>query len=137
MQDGLRLKVDALNSSWPVFWLFCLFLVLPIWLVDYPPMVDLPGHASQVQLMHNLRNGDFLYSDLFRRYYLSPYWGGYVPVYLLSFIFGVLSALKIIITLALVGLPYFTKKIINQFGGNPAWIWLCFPVVYLINTFQY
>ena len=130
MQDGLRLKVDALNSSWPVFWLFCLFLVLPVWLVDYPPMVDLPGHASQIQLMHNLRSGDFLYSDLFRTSYLSTYWGGYVPVYLLSFIFGVLTALKIIITFALVGIPYFTKKIINQFGGNPAWIWLCFPVAY-------
>ncbi|MFC1779616.1 hypothetical protein ACFLZU_04705 [Thermodesulfobacteriota bacterium] len=130
MQDGLRIKVDALNSSRPVFWLFCLFLVLPIWLVDYPPMVDLPGHASQIQLMHNLRNGDFLYSDLFRRYYLTPYWGGYVPVYLLSFIFGVLASLKIIITFALVGIPYFTKKIINKFGGNPAWVWLCFPVAY-------
>jgi hypothetical protein len=130
MHGWLKLKVDALNSSWLFFWLLCLFLVLPIWLVDYPPMVDLPGHASQIQLMHNLRSGDFLYSDLFRRYYLTVYWGGYVPVYLLSFIFGVLAALKIIITLALVGIPYFTKKIINQFGGNPAWIWLCFPVAY-------
>jgi hypothetical protein len=130
MKDWMQHKVDFLNSSRSVFWVFCLFLVLPIWLVHYPPMVDLPGHASQIQLMHNLRAEDFLYSDIFKINYLTPYWGGYVPVFLLSYIFGVLIALKIVITFSLVGIPYFTKKIIDHFGGNPAWVWLCFPAAY-------
>ena len=117
MQDWLQSKLDSFNESWSAFWVFCLFLVLPIWLVDYPPMVDLPGHASQIQLMHNLKADDFIYSNLFRRYYLTPYWGGYVPIYLLSHIFGVLVALKIIISLALMGIPFFTRCTSSEHMG--------------------
>ena len=130
MRDWKERKVETFNSSWSVFWLFCLILVLPVWLVDYPPMVDLPGHASQIQLMHNLRDESFLYADLFERYYITAYAGGYFIVYLLSFVFGVLAALKIIITISLLGIPFFTKKIVDHFGGNPAWVWLCFPIAY-------
>ncbi|MGC2048937.1 MAG: hypothetical protein WA635_10040, partial [Gallionella sp.] len=84
-----------------LFLLACLLCGLPVWLPDFPPMVDLPQHAAQVSLFLNLGNPDFPFSDQFRLNLFTPGLLGYVLVAAVAPLLGIVAASKLMIWLAL------------------------------------
>jgi len=73
-----------------------LLATIPIWLTSFPPMVDLPEHAAQVGLLRSLHNPSFGFSELFWVNWFTPYLFGYILVYALTPLFGIVAASKLV-----------------------------------------
>jgi hypothetical protein len=69
-----------------------------IWLAQWPPMADMPQHAAQVALLHDLLTGQSPWASEFRINLLTPYLIGYGLALPLSFIFSATTAVKIVLT---------------------------------------
>lgn len=107
-----------------------LLATIPVWLASYPPMVDLPQHAAQIALLHNLQDRGFRFASLFRVNWFTPSLLGYMAVYVLAPLFGIVAACKLVIAAALVGLPATTALLIRETGGDGYWALLTIPAMY-------
>jgi len=122
-QPGGRSPRDTL-----VFALCCLFLVLPLWTVEYLPMVDLPQHAAQVSVMKHLNDPAFGYRDIYKLNLFTPYLLGYGLAWLLSALVSVQTALRIVISVAVLAVPLTVRVLNARMGGRPEWSFLAFPI---------
>lgn len=113
------------------FYLMCLLCAAPLFFSHYPPMVDIPQHASQiVTLNHLLFNADYPYRDLFQINFTRPYWGGYFPVLLLDHFLPILLSMKILLGILLVITPWTVSRLRAHFSSDPALDWLALPVTF-------
>ena len=113
-----------------LFLLACLMCGLPVWLPQFPAMVDLPQHAAQVALLLNLGNPAFPFSELFHLNLFTPYLLGYGLIAAFTPMLGIVAACKLIIWLALAGFAISTRWLLREVGADPYWAWLTFPVLY-------
>jgi hypothetical protein len=113
-----------------MFLLACLLCGLPIWLPQFPAMVDLPQHAAQVALLLNLGNPGFPFSDLFQFNLFTPYLLGYGLIAAFTPMLGIVAACKLIIWLALAAFALASRFLLREAGADPYWAWLAFPVLY-------
>lgn len=81
-----------------------LLCALPVLIPTFPPLTDLPQHVASVMVLHEVHFGSFVFADMFAFNWFRPYWTGYGLVWLLTPIFGVVWAGKIVIGLSVVGL---------------------------------
>jgi hypothetical protein len=93
-------------------------------------MVDLPEHAAQVALLHNLRSPGFQFSHLFWVNWFTPYLFGYMLVYALAPLFGIVTASKIVVAVAVAALPISTVLLIDETGADRFWALLTIPAMY-------
>jgi len=112
------------------FLLACLLCGLPVWLPDFPPMADLPQHAAQISLFLNLWDSDFPFSEQFELNLFMPYLLGYFLLAVLTPLFGIVAASKLLIWLALAAFAHSSRFLLKQTGADPYWAWLTFPVLY-------
>lgn len=111
--------------------LCCGASLIPLWLVGYPPMADLPQHAAQVATSHRWGvDGAFDYSQVYWINWLTPYIVSRSLAYLLSTVVSILTAYKLVISLALVGLPVSTLALLRETRGNPWWSLAAVPLGY-------
>jgi len=103
---------------------------IPVWIATYPPMSDLPQHAAQVTLLRALHDPHFAYAGLFHTNWLTPYLSGYLLIYLLSSLVGIVFACKIVIALALAALPLSTALMMRETGVDTYWALLTIPAMY-------
>ena len=95
------------NVQVAVFFFLSAVLVLPIWLVKYPPLVDYPNHLARAFVLHHLNDPHY---D-FARWY-APDWGPnpYLLADLLMQAFqsvvGIYFAGRLMLTLCVLGLPW-------------------------------
>ena len=113
-----------------LFLLACLLCGMPIWLPQFPAMVDLPQHAAQVALLLNLGKPGFPFSELFQLNLFTPYLLGYGLIAACTPVLGIVAACKLIIWLALAGFAISTRWLLREVGADPYWAWLTFPVLY-------
>ncbi len=83
-----------------VFWVTVLFAGATFWISPHPPMADLPQHAGQIALWHNLLLGTSKWQSLFYVNYFTPYLVGNGLALLLSFIMPVAASLKLLLALS-------------------------------------
>jgi len=102
----------------------------PVWLATYPPMVDLPQHMAQVAILRNLRDPAFRFAGLFEVNWFTPYLLGYMAVYVLTPVVGIVAASKVVISVALAGLPMATGLLMKEVGGDSYWALLTIPTMY-------
>ena len=107
-----------------------LVATIPVWLASFPPMVDLPEHAAQVALLRNLQNPGFSYADLFRVNWFTPYLFGYILMYALTPLFGIVGAAKFAVAIAVAGLPISTGLLMRETGADCYWALLTIPAMY-------
>ncbi len=77
-----------------------LFAGALFWIAPRPPMGDLPQHAAQVALLHDLVTGTSPWADIVRINWFTPYLLGYGLAFAFSFVMPVLAALKLFMMLA-------------------------------------
>lgn len=104
--------------------------VLPVWIPAYPPMADLPQHAAQIALLRDLQNPHFAYAALFRLNWFTPYLFGYLLIYVLTPLFGIVAACKLAVSLFVVGLPLSTALLLRSVDIDVFWAILCIPCAY-------
>jgi hypothetical protein len=113
-----------------LFLLACLLCGMPVWLPQFPPMVDLPQHAAQVALLLNLGKPEFPFSELFHLNLFTPYLLGYGLIAAFTPMLGIVAACKLIIWLSLAAFALSTRLLLREAGADPYWAWLTFPVLY-------
>lgn len=113
------------------FVLACLLCAIPVLLPTYPPMVDLPQHAGQVAVLKSMLSGHgWTFESLFQIQPFTPYWLGYGLVMALSFPFGIVWALKLVIAAALCLFPWAAARFCNRMGADPALNWMLLVLPY-------
>lgn len=131
----MKQYTSDIKRSWeklhhPLFIAACILSTFPIFIPEYPPMVDLPQHAGQTALFDLMLSDDFEFGNLLEIQWLTPYWLGYTILYLLSKPFGIALACKITVAVALAGFPLSADRFLRSQNGNPYWSWLFIPAAY-------
>jgi hypothetical protein len=93
-------------------------------------MTDVPQFAAQVKLFDDLHAHDFPFRDLFVVDLFTPNLLGYVLVWPLAQLVGLVASVKIVLAVALASLPLVASRVFERTGGDPAWVWLVVPVGY-------
>jgi hypothetical protein len=106
------------------------------WIAPRPPMGDLPQHAAQVVMLHDLLTGSSRWSDLVQINYLTPYLFGYALATLLTFAMPVLVALKVVITGAYFAFVRAGVSLRRELDGDARLDWLFIPGFFGL-AFQY
>jgi len=117
-RDGLIVLVASLLAT------------VPVWIPTFPPMTDLPQHASQVTLLRAMLGGGFAYESAFHINWFTPYLLGYLLVYGLSPLVGIVTACKIIIAAAVASLPIATGLVMTETGTDRRLALLTIPAMY-------
>jgi hypothetical protein len=104
--------------------------IVPLWVPFHPPMTDIPQHAAQVALLRNLQDPSFGFAGLFRVVWFTPYLVGYALVYALTPFLGIVSACKLVVSLALLAIPLSTALVLGEVGSSKHWALLTVPALY-------
>ncbi|MGH9410831.1 MAG: hypothetical protein ACRD1V_15415 [Vicinamibacterales bacterium] len=107
-----------------------LLAAIPVWIPAFPPMADLPQHAFQVMLLREMAQPGFPYRHLFEVNWFTPYLVGYLLVFGLSFVVGIVAACKIVVSLTIAGIPISAAALIAEADGEPRWALLAVPAMY-------
>lgn len=108
-------------------WLFsfaCVLCTLPLWMSHYPPMVDIPQHAAQIASIKGILQGEGPFAGLFELKYFNPYWLGYGLVLALSYPFGILLSIKLVLAVSMAALPWSAACFCHKAGVDGHWTWL-------------
>lgn len=120
------------SGFWERF-LFILFVaasIIPIWLPHYLPLVDIPQHAAQVSSFRELIAGNPFFAENLTVNWFTPYLTGYLLLYVLSSILPIVIALKVLVSLAVAGVPMATGLLLRSLGADVRLRWLAIPASY-------
>ncbi len=98
-------------------------------------MVDLPLHAAQVASIKHFNDPAFGFSQQFKLNLFTPYLTGIYAALLLSYPFGVFYAIKIMVTLALLGIPVSLYLLLKETDGDPWLSLIGFPLGFSMSFF--
>ncbi|MEO0093658.1 MAG: hypothetical protein ABIK67_05330, partial [candidate division WOR-3 bacterium] len=119
-----------------LFVVFSILFVLPVWLVEFLPFVDLPQHLNFVYILKNFHNPELNYDKIYAlRLFPTHNTFHLFFNYLLSFLFPLAIANKIYLTISILLFPLALWFLIKQLGGNEQFTLLGFLVSYNYNLF--
>jgi len=104
-----------------------IFAGATFWFAPRLPMTDLPQHAGQVAVLHDLVLGTSKWEALLHVNYFTPYLVGYSLALLLSFVLPVSAALKLLLALAYYGFVAACVALRGRLGGDRRLDWLFIP----------
>lgn len=104
-----------------------LFAGATFWFAPRLPMADLPQHAGQVAVWHDLLLGTSPWQALVYVNYFTPYLVGYGAALLLSFVMPVSAALNLLLALAYFGFVAACVALRARLGGDRRMDWLFLP----------
>jgi hypothetical protein len=104
--------------------------VVPLWIPEFPPLVDVPQHAAQVASLHELWSNNAFIDSLLTVNWMTPYLGGYLLAYAVSMVLPVVTAIKVVVSLAVVGVPLVTGLLLKDVGADERLKWLAIPGSY-------
>jgi hypothetical protein len=113
-----------------LFFLTLIWGVAIIWIAPRPPLIDLPQHAGQVALWHDLLTGTSPWSDLFRLNLWTPYLIGYGLALPLSFLMPVGTALKVVLSVAYIAFVLLGRRLRAHFGADARLDWFFLPTFF-------
>jgi hypothetical protein len=123
----LSLEGRAIDAERTAFVLTVIFAAMTFWFAPRLPMVDLPQHAAQVAVWHDLLMGTSKWQALLYVNYFTPYLVGYGVALLLSFVLPISAALKVSLILAYFGFVAACVALRRCLGGDRRLDWLFIP----------
>lgn len=112
------LLADRLLSA--VLLVLGVMAVLPLFATPFLPLADLPANVAQGALMPDIIFKRGLAAYHYRVQWAPvPYWTTHVLIGLLSPIMGVLNAAKVMVALAVLGLPLAVMRVLLALGRDP------------------
>jgi hypothetical protein len=125
------MKKHLQRSAFPIaFAGLALLAVLPLWIGEYMPMVDLPQHAAQLSIGQHWQDPEFGYPRYFHANWLTNQLFAYSVVRLFMAFLPLVLALKCTLSLAVVGVPLGVRLLLSRVGGDRWLSLLAFPVAY-------
>jgi hypothetical protein len=93
--------------------------LLPLFLVTYPPIQDLPQHLAAVRVLHDFSTPEFRFQEFFQlELGRTQYLAFYLLAHVLAYAFGVTLATKLVVALGIVGLPYALRYLLTGLGRD-------------------
>ncbi len=120
-------SAQRLTTDRAAFVATVLFAGATFWFAPRPPMIDLPQHAAQVALWHDLLLGTSKWQSLVYVNIFTPYLIGYSLALLLSFVMPVAAALKLLLAGAYFGFVGSCVALRKRMDGDPRLDWLFIP----------
>jgi hypothetical protein len=113
------------------FALLALAAVVPIFVVDHPPIQDLPQHLAAVRIIHDFGDARFAFERYFelalgRTQYLTFYFAAH----LLAHPFGVELATKLVLASCIVATPYAMRALLRALAQDQWLGVLVLPLTY-------
>ena len=136
------LALEARSAGWmerpraAVFLATVIFGGALFWVAPRPPMGDLPQHAAQITMLHDLFTGTSRWSDMVRVNYLTPYLLGLSIATALSFAMPVIAALKVVLAAGYFAFVAAGVALRKEFEADERLDWLIIPG-YFGLSFQY
>jgi hypothetical protein len=128
--ERARSPYPALGLWWSlVFAALSVAAIWPLFYVEHPPLQDLPQHLAAVRVLRDhpdLSLGQYFDVELSRTQYLA-YYGA---VWLLSYVFGIALANKLVLAAALVALPWSLSSLLRVLGRDPRLAVFAFGLTY-------
>jgi MYXO-CTERM domain-containing protein len=125
---GADVAPPAGRAYLPVLIACAVMALLPIWVPRYLPSTDLPQHAAQIAIWARYDDPATHYRQLYSLHYFTPYLIGYVIARLLADVVPVLVALKVVLSLAVVGTALAMHRLLREAGHDVWWSLSGFPL---------
>ncbi|WP_321961085.1 hypothetical protein [Paraburkholderia sp. J7] len=100
---------------------------LLFWVAPRPPLVDLPQHAAQVAMLHDLMLGKSPWHQLMRVNLFTPYLIGYLFALPFTLVMSVSAAVKLVLTLSYYTFVFACVLLRRRFDGDARLDWLFVP----------
>lgn len=119
-------------SVWElVFFALVTSSLVPLWLVRYPPIEDLPQHLAAIRVLHSLHDPAFNLATYFElTLSRTQYLAYYLVADLLAYPLGVRLANLVLVTAALVGTPYALRSLLRALGRDEKLALFALPLAY-------
>ena len=91
--------------------------IVPLWIPEFLPLVDVPQHAALVASMHGLLSGNEYLGESLEINWFTPYLGGYLALFLASAVLPIVPATKLVVT----------GRLLKDIGADPRLKWLAIP----------
>jgi hypothetical protein len=130
--DSLRRLAG--RASWPFELVFLALVtgsVVPLWLVRYPPIEDLPQHLAAIRVLHSLHDPAFGLAPYFElTLSRTQYLAYYLAADLLSYPLGVRVANLVLVTAAVAGTPLALRALLRALGRDEKLALFALPLAY-------
>lgn len=117
------------ESGWTLLAL-SVISVMPLWLVEFLPIIDLPQHLGQVTALREYLQGNPLFVATFEPNWFTPYMIGNLLMYGLSSLMPMLVAAKLMVSVALVAVPWSIRLMLGAAGGDRRLAILAIPCAF-------
>ena len=108
--------------------------LLPIWIGRYLPLLDYPNHLAMVFIWRRLHDPAWGFEPFYAtRFVPSPNWAPYVIEYALGALFSDEAAQKLLLSLAVLGLPAAFAWLAHRWGRDPRLCVFAFPLAWNVN----
>jgi hypothetical protein len=125
----MRKSAFVLWELW--FGVVVILSAVPLWLVDYPPIQDLPQHLAAIRVLHSFRDPAFGFESFFAVDILrTQYLVYYLAAHLLAYIFDVVLANKILLTAVICATPYAMRALLRARDSDQRLALFILPLTY-------
>lgn len=115
----------------PIAFAVCsLASLLVLWTPKYLPLTDLPQHVAQIAIWKHLDEPAYGFREVFEVQLATPYLLASALARLLAEVFPALVSVKLVLTLAVLGLPLSLWRLLRATGGDPFWALAGFPLAF-------
>jgi hypothetical protein len=122
---------DVADRSFFAAFLSCSLIALCVlWIPKYLPMADMPQHAAQISIWKHYDDPSFGFREAFELQYFTPYLLGYGIARLFAVVLPVWAAMKVVVTLTVIGLPWSLWRLLDAAGGDRWWSLAGFPLAF-------
>jgi hypothetical protein len=133
------------RSGWRVllFLVGCIALLVPVWIVRYPPLGDYPIHLAGSSVLAHLHDPGFRFSEWYRAdWALTPYVATNALLVALQRFLPAELAGRILLSVCVVALPasvwFFARQVQPKYDLTVLWAFvLCYSVFFLFGFLQY
>lgn len=101
-------------------------VVMPMWVLGYLPLGDLPDHAGMIQAIIDFAP----YKAEFSVNWFTPYLLGYAVTLLFAQFMPVAIAIKLALSVFVLATPLAVVYLVRVLGGNKYWAWAAFPIAH-------
>jgi hypothetical protein len=109
----------------------CATAALPLWLVRYPPIEDLPQHLAAIRVLHSLGDPAYALDTYFElTLWRTQYLAYYVAADLLAHPLGVRGGNLALVTASVMGTPYALRALLRALGRDDRLALLSLPLTY-------
>ena len=123
-------RATACVPDRPSSWAFAVCagaMIALLWSFEYLPLVDLPQHVAQLSYWVHHDDPAFGFGDQFRLMF-SPYLVGYGLARVAGLVMPPGPAIKLVITVAVIALPWSMARLLRHVGTDRWWALLGFPL---------